>query len=292
MPEFISKLQHKYYEKGEFTDEKVRNLEETIQLIRSFPWNKERGTDIQLTGPSVTIRDKNGNYLKIALFFNGKYCLYYLDTDSHLYEYHTANLDEACDIVTKFFGGEISLQIFEKHLFSTGVRKHFEAGNFEYRISMLRGSIVMFLFTLIFLLPVIMTLCFLPKGEMLWPPVIMYMLLLAFISRRYYLTVRVFLKARHTFIYVTGGDDSFIYGSDDDYKTYYKKDVSALNVFGGMRSSKIVGIAEIELSNGSVLSVPEMLIDKFSLVEKFRDVKINYISSYFAGNKALMRFYQ
>jgi hypothetical protein len=57
MAEFISKLQYKTYEKGEFSDEKARSLEETIQLIKNFPWEEQRGGDVQLTGPSVTIQN-------------------------------------------------------------------------------------------------------------------------------------------------------------------------------------------------------------------------------------------
>jgi hypothetical protein len=88
MPEFISKLQHNTYEKGEFSDEQPRDLEETINLIKDFPWDAERTlTDIQLTGPSVTILDNDLNYLKLGLYFGGKFCVYYLDKDNHLYEY-------------------------------------------------------------------------------------------------------------------------------------------------------------------------------------------------------------
>jgi hypothetical protein len=78
MPEFISKIQYKTYEKGEFSDEKVRNVEETLSLIKEFPWNEQRGVDVQPTGPSVTIQDEYVNYLKVGLYFNGKFCLYYL----------------------------------------------------------------------------------------------------------------------------------------------------------------------------------------------------------------------
>jgi lipase chaperone LimK len=57
MPEFISKVQHKTYEKGEFSDEKVRTLQETIELIKAFPYDDERAlTSVELTGPSVTRR--------------------------------------------------------------------------------------------------------------------------------------------------------------------------------------------------------------------------------------------
>ncbi|QEC79944.1 hypothetical protein [Mucilaginibacter ginsenosidivorax] len=85
MPQFISKLQRNTYEKGEFSDEQPRNLDETIQLIKDFPWDLERPlTDIQLTGPSVTIQDAELNYLKLGLYFGGKFCVYYLDKDNQI----------------------------------------------------------------------------------------------------------------------------------------------------------------------------------------------------------------
>ena len=70
MPDFISKLQYKNYEKGEFSDEKVRGLDETIQLIKNFPWTKQRGVDVQLTGPSVTIQNEYAEYLKTRASFS------------------------------------------------------------------------------------------------------------------------------------------------------------------------------------------------------------------------------
>jgi hypothetical protein len=38
MLQLTSKLQHNTYEKGEFSDEQSRNVDETIQLIKNFPW--------------------------------------------------------------------------------------------------------------------------------------------------------------------------------------------------------------------------------------------------------------
>ena len=139
MPEFISKLQHKTYEKGEFSDEKVRSLDETIKLIKTFPWDAERTlTDVQLTGPSVTIRDEDINYLKVGLYFNGKYCLYYLDSDNHLYEYHAPDIDDACIKVADFFNASLDLQKFEKHFLNVGNKAYFDTNYFEYRES--RGA--------------------------------------------------------------------------------------------------------------------------------------------------------
>ncbi|SDH12403.1 hypothetical protein ACRQ5D_22375 [Mucilaginibacter sp. P25] len=112
MLQLISKLQHNTYKKGEYSDEEYRNLDDTIQLIKDFPWDAERAlTDIQLTGPSVTIQDNDLNYLKLGLYFNSKFCVYYLDIDNHLYEYHAPNVEEACNLVKDFFG-----QALEQHI--------------------------------------------------------------------------------------------------------------------------------------------------------------------------------
>src|SRR4051812_13455873 len=126
MPEFISKIQHNTYEKGEFSDEKTRTLDETVELIKSFPFDAERSlTVIQLTGPSITIQDEYVNYLKVGLYFNGKLCIYYLDNDNHLYEYYVLSVDEACNLVTDYFNGTLDLTKFEKHLFNFGNKAHF-----------------------------------------------------------------------------------------------------------------------------------------------------------------------
>src|ERR1700740_3678003 len=136
MPEFISKLQHKTYEKGEFSDEKSRGLDETIELVKNFPWDSERTlTDIQLTGPSITIQDEYVNYLKVGLYFNGKFCLYYLDNENHLYEYHAADITEACKTLADFFEGKLDLGKFDKHFFNIGNEPHFLTSSFEYRFT-------------------------------------------------------------------------------------------------------------------------------------------------------------
>src|SRR5579875_2557486 len=143
MADYISKVQHKTYEKGEFSEEKARTLADTIELIRSFPWDQERPlTSVELTGPSITIQDEDVNWLKVGLYFNGKFCLYYLDNNNHLYEYHAPNLDDAINMVTDFFNKQLVLQKFEKHFFSVNKRHYFSTGLFYYHIGWQQTSAI------------------------------------------------------------------------------------------------------------------------------------------------------
>jgi hypothetical protein len=137
MTELTSKLQYKNYEKGEFTDQQSRNLQDTLTLIKNFPWDTRRGTDIQETGPGIIIAGENGDSLKVGLYFNGKLCLYYLDADNHMYEYHTDDMDVVNKAVTDFFAGSLDITDYDKHLFNIGNKAHFTTKPFEYKISAL-----------------------------------------------------------------------------------------------------------------------------------------------------------
>ena len=92
------------------------------------------------------------------------------------------------------------------------------------------------------------------------------------------------------FINIRSGGESFTCGTDDDFKTYHKKDVASLTVYGGGRSSRLVGISEIVFADNSALVVPEMLIGRYDLIAKFCDIKIDYAKGYFAVHKAIKRF--
>ena len=79
MQEIRSKLQFGTFETGEFTEEKVRSYEDTIKVIEEFPWKKERANIvIALTNPSITLQNKEQEYLKLAIFFNEKFVLHFI----------------------------------------------------------------------------------------------------------------------------------------------------------------------------------------------------------------------
>ncbi|MFI5138389.1 MAG: hypothetical protein ACHQIM_11245, partial [Sphingobacteriales bacterium] len=232
MPEFISKLQYKTYEKGEYSDEKVRSLEQTIELIKSFPWEEQRGVDVQLTGPSVTTQDEYGNYLKAGLYFNGKFCLYYFDCDHHLYEYHAPDLEHVYSTVTNFFNGEIDLQKFEKNIFSLGAKNHLENASFDYSISVSKYFFRLFLTILALLMMAIpMTLLISLDGPILFKIIFLsfssLILLLGFYSL--FFIIKIYLKSKNMFLHLSMGNNEFKFSNNDGFNDYNKSDIGEIN---------------------------------------------------------------
>ncbi|MHB8209305.1 hypothetical protein [Mucilaginibacter sp.] len=290
MPELISKVQHKTYEKGEFSDEKQRSLDDTISLIKDFLWDTERTlTDIQLTGPSVTIKDEDLNYLKIGLFFNGKFCLYYLDNESHLYEYHAPTIEDVCSIVTDFFNEGLDLQKFEKKTFSLGSRKHFENGYFEYTLNKTWNSLYI-LFAFAILIPIMIVTVVIALASMYWLMPLYLILDLLYIQGIYFM-VMVSLRSRNLSLNITSGQDYFQFGNEDDRQQYDKKDISEINISGQTsRSLKTFNLMDVVFKDGTTITIPGVIIEPFLFASKFPGYKITYINGYIKGLKALWKF--
>jgi hypothetical protein len=292
MPLFTSKVQHKTYEKGEFSDEKERSLTETIELINTFPWDKERTLiDIQLTGPSVTIVDEYVNYLKIGLYFNGKYCLYYLDRDNHLYEYHTAEMAMVNKLVTDFFNDSLDLSTFEKHLFNIGNKAHFETCYFEYseklwRILMLTSFL---LFYGVLFIIIDSVLIFKPAplflGLIFWPASAIY----------YYFLFKIYYNAfanRDSYLQISRGNDTFSFGySIETIKTYNKADIKEIVSYEtrGSRNPNMVEVFEITFQNGDIIKFTNMLIGGTDFYSKFVDGMGNSTIPIATGKKSMLK---
>jgi hypothetical protein len=293
MPQFISKLQHNTYEKGEFSDEEERSLDETIELIRKFPWSEERGTDIQLTGPSVTIQDENINYLKIALYFNGKFCLYYLDNDNHLYEYHANDINEVRALVTDFFNGQLELQKFDKHIFNIGNQPHFVTNYFEYReklwrIMMLTSFLLIYgVGALIADVAIIIKWAKMPIGIILF--IVLFSLIFYVILGKIY--YNAFMN-RNAYLQISKGNDEFSFGyNEDEVKVYNKKDILNITSYEsrGSRNPNLVEVYEINFKDNSSLKLTNMLISNTSFRSKFTNpMDVSYIE-YAAGKGGLWK---
>jgi hypothetical protein len=286
MAEFISKLQYKTYEKGEFSDEKIRSLEETIQLIKNFPWDEQRGVDIQLTGPSVTIKDDYGNYLKVGLYFNSKFCLYYLDNDGHLYEYHTNELGNINNWITDFFDQQLDLAQFEKHIFSVNSRSHFDTGSFEY--SMNKTIMAFYLLMMLFFsfVAVVGTIAFFKIKDMPKPFILLFLFLDIIYLGTFYFVIKIYLKTKDMILYITRGKDDFQFWQDDFLEGYEKENIAALNIYGQtVRSSRIFSLMELVFKDGTNLIVPGTLIDPYTFALKFPNCSANYKGGYFLYTK-------
>src|SRR5690242_19037072 len=104
----ITKIQHKNFEPGEFVEIKERTYEETIDCINNFPWEKERDhIQIALTNPSVTMESDIGNFLKLALFYNGKFVLHFFNSEHELYTKSFFHKEEAYPYIKNLFESEV-----------------------------------------------------------------------------------------------------------------------------------------------------------------------------------------
>ena len=278
MPELISKVQHKTYEKGEFSDEKPRNLDETLTLIKDFPWDVERTlTDVQLTGPSVTIHDENLNYLKIGLYFGGKFCLYYLDNENHLYEYHANNIEDACSIVTNFFNGSLDLQLFEKHFFNIGNTAHFITNYFEYREKPWR---ILMLTAFLLLYGVLFAIADAAISRLKENYLIVIIVL--FSALFYYILIKIYFVTfmnRKNYLQLSKGNEVFSFGfNEDTIRTYNKKDIDKIIIYqsGGSRNPNLICVYEIYFKDGRMIKFSNMLISDLVFAGKFPDNGITY----------------
>ena len=291
MAEFISKLQYKTYEKGEFSDEKARSLEETIQLIKNFPWEEQRGSDIQLTGPSVTIQNEYVEYLKLGLYFNGKFCLYFYDRNDHLFELHEPNLEDACQIVTDFFNGLSIEEKFDKHFFSIGPKSHFETSTFEYRVN---NTMVFFRFLLMIVLSgsaILGTIAFFKLNDAPFLLLLLDIVIDIICLQAFYFMVRLYLRSKNMYLNILRGRDEFQFGIDNDIVTYSKREIESINTYGQTsRSSRIFNLMEVIFKNGSAIIIPGIIIEPFTLAEKFLDIKINYITKTSRNWKMIWNF--
>ncbi|WP_121812124.1 hypothetical protein [Mucilaginibacter kameinonensis] len=267
MLQLISKLQHNTYEKGEFSDEQPRDLDEAIQIIKNFPWDAERAlTDIQLTGPSVTIQDGDLNYLKLGLYFNGKFCVYYLDKANHLYEYHAKNIDEACNLVTDFFNQTSDLNLFEKHFFNIGNKPHFITNDFIYWFNSVKIFAIGLVISVYFLF-VLSILFFTSIGKEKTMPVgAILTLVIALGILIGYITTKT-MRGRHQYLQLSKGKSQFSYGYDEQHiMVYDKTDITEISYTLGSKGS--VGKIKIMFKNGEFIQ-PTNLLDGMTLLEKF-----------------------
>lgn len=133
----ISKLQYNNYETGEFSEEKERSQEEITSLVHNFPWEKQRDYFVVgLTCPSVTIEDNEGNYLKLALYYHGKFIVYYYTANNKLYSHSVIHIEDFTPFISDFISNNVDLNSIKKEDY-LGINnlKHFATNDFEYKLS-------------------------------------------------------------------------------------------------------------------------------------------------------------
>jgi len=289
-----SKFQYKNYEKGEFSEEQPRSLEETLELIKSFPWDTQRGVDVQLTCPGVVIEGNSRDYLKIGIYFNDKFAVYYLDSENHLFEFHTDNLETACQSVTEFFNEEINLDGFEKHLFSIGNRAHFIDGEFWHIINHTSAIIRLVFSTVLGLAYVIFVTGFIfyDTGAP-WLAKVFFVLMIGLVIYLILMHARIYSRAKNMALWIAAGHDDFQFDDGSGTVKYSKKDIGTINIYGptSTRSRPRLTIIELIFKDGQSIRFPGMLIDPYLFLGKISDnIPLNYLEQNNLFRKSVWQF--
>jgi|GEM_PF-7064327 len=291
MSVFISKIQHDTFEKGEFREEQVRSLSDTLELIKGFPWDAERSlTDIKLTGPSVTIQNEQGDFLKVAIYFNNKFCMYYLRGDV-VYEYVATDIEDVIKEVTDFYNDVLNSDKYHHDLFKIGARSHFESNAFEYQIKFWRVFLLNIFLILIAGMFLVFDIAILRDLKKV-PLVAVFVL----ISSIFFVVVGKILSSaisnRGNYLQISKGSNIFLFGyTSNTIKTYDKPDVLEIisYEFRGIRNPNLIEVYEIFFIDGSRIKFSNMLISGSDLLEKFCDKMDNLQVKVTSGKGGLFK---
>jgi hypothetical protein len=289
MTALISKLQYKNYETGEFTAVSARTFEETIELIKIFPWSQQReNIIIDLTNPSITIEGKNKDYLKLALYFNQKYVLYYFNVKQQLFTKSFTNLQDGYKYINQFYKEEVfDTDDFKKE--PTLLKKnsnHFITQDFKFKVTpssarkyLLSTSGINFLFSLIVLAFIAI------KGINQFNLFAILAILVAVFTIgggiHLIFFFRYYKYVADKILILSKGNDEFFYGLINNPVKYNKNDIlnySTIRSRGSKNQFNGFAIVEILFKNGDAVKIPNLLLDYIHIerkLDKHLRVEIN-----------------
>ena len=287
MKELISKLQYKNFEAGEFIEEHKRTYEETIQFIETFPWNEQRDhIIIDLTNPSITMEGKNNDYLKLAVFFNGRFVLHYLNDQKILFTKSYTDFKDSYKYIHDFFeSSNFDVSDFKEE--NTWLKNniiHFVSQDFNYVIDsknirrfLLSTSGMSFGISLFFL--ILFLINGTGKAGTAGVTVILIMLFIIGGGINLILFFNYYFYSRNKILIMSKGNDIFYFGAKNAPEKFSKKDVVKFTTIKSRSNrSPINGFAiiEIEFKNGSILQIPNLFVSYLSLQKKlYQCVKID-----------------
>lgn len=248
--------------------EEPRNLDDTLKRIRNFPWQAERDyAIIGLTCPSVTIMNAKGEYLKVAIYFNRKFGIYFLNRKRQLHKMVVEQLDEVYNLVTSFFQDALPLKLFKKRMFSIGVARHFVTNNFEYKFKPVEMVPLILIGLMMISLAVWLTAdeIHAPHSRNLY----FFFLGMAFflgigivILRAVY---KLYKSSFHFRLFISRGKEKFYFGTVGKEVKYLKSDIKYIQAWRG----KSVSVKYIKFNDGHTLEIPSGLIASETLLNKF-----------------------
>lgn len=276
-----SKIQLNNFEVGEFNEEKKRNYEETIELIENFPWNKQReNIVINLTNPSITIEGFNNDFLKLAVFFNGKFVLYYLDNGYTLFTKSFIDIKDSYKYLKNYFTKNFSTSDFKKeNTWLQGNLKHFVSQDFKYIVT--NEKIRKFIWStsaINFAYSLFVIIFFLVKGEININNLgILFICLSMFIiggGLNLILLFNYYAYSKDKVLIMSKGNDEFYFGNIIHPAKFNKKDILQFTLKRHRNYKSPISsfaIVSIELKDGTNIKIPNLLVNYYSMEQKLRE---------------------
>ena len=269
-----SKIQHYNFEEGEFVEEKKRSYAEVIEIIEEFPWELEREfLVVDLTNPSVSISGLNFDYLKLSLYYNGKFVLHYFDRDDVLYSKSFFDIKDSHRYISEFFQDKLTLSDFRKQ--NTWLQKnkpHFESADFVYTVTAERVKKYLWSTSAIsFAGSIFMVFLFVGKQvNMIMIGVFLFFFFTVGGAFNLILFFNYYFYTKDKILSMSKANDMFYYGNKAAPILYDKKDIIEVKIIQLHHRTGVGGFAlcKITMSDGKTLKIPNIFIGEDYLINK------------------------
>lgn len=273
------KIQYHNFEPGEFVDNQKLSFEDTVPVIRSFPWEEERTKlKVSLTNPSITFQTDNNLFLKLALYYHKKFILYFYDGMS-LYTHSFFKLDDSFTLIEYFFiHSDIDRSQYKlERARAKKLNIHFLSQDFVYSTANKSFFQLMGYYTRILLiLDVVFGIYVVTRHG---PSTLNIILILVFFvilgGINLSLHANYFFNSRNEKLVLSKGSDSFLFGKNETPKKYFKKDIHQIIIEKNTSSScpwNGYTLTSIEMKNGEVLPIPSIFLHAYEIEMKIPGV--------------------
>jgi len=280
----VTKVQYNNFEPGEFEKEQGRTYDETISLIESYPWEKQRqGIHIDLTCSSITIQTDITTYLKLSLYYNGKFVLYFFD-GSAVYSKSFARLNESYPFINDFFEqNTVNISAFKKeNTIFKSISKHFVTNDFIYKVEA-KGiwpyvdrftRIILFVYILLLLYVIIKQ----PAADNQVLTVIVILMSFVLIGGvNLWLTINYYNHSKGMILQLSQGAKMFFFGNEANLKKFNKVDIHEIIIDRNTASKcpwNNFSLTTIYFKDGTHLKITSIMLDGWDIKQKFPGIKI------------------
>lgn len=279
------KLQYKHFEPGEFEQEQKRTYAETISVIENFPWEKEREKiNIDLTCSSVTLQDDNNSFLKLSLYYNQKFVLYFFDRET-LYSKSLLSRAESFPFLQHYFETRIvDLSVFRReNTMLKNVKKHFISNDFIYKIEL--GNFLAYtdFMTRLFLTGYLLLISYAIYNHLSTNPSPAALIAIVLASPllggfNLLLVYNYYKNSKGKLLILSKGSITFSYGTNDSVTTYKKQDIEEIVIEKNTASRCPWGnftITLIYLNDGTVLKIPSIMLPGNDIAAKLPGIPVS-----------------